>query len=50
MLNRVRELKVQYDNGTLNTEDKAAISKEISALVTEIGDIGTQTKFNGNSL
>src|SRR6186713_2283027 len=25
MLNRVRELKVQYDNGTLNTDDKSAI-------------------------
>src|SRR3712207_2763565 len=50
MLNRVRELKVQHDNGTLNTEDKAAIETEVTALVNEIGAIGTETKFNGNPL
>ena len=29
MLNRIRELKVQYDNGTLNTKDKAAIDSDL---------------------
>jgi flagellin len=50
MLGRIRELKVQHEGGTLNTEDKAAISSEITALTTEIGAIGTQTEFNGNKL
>ena len=50
MLNRVRELKVQYSNGTLNTEDKAAVNKEITALVAEISDISVQTKFNDKVL
>jgi flagellin len=50
MLGRIRDLRVQYDAGTLNTEDKAAITAEITALTTEIGAIGTDTKFNGNAL
>jgi flagellin len=50
MLNRVRELKVQFSNGTLNTEDKSAINKEITALTAEISDISVQTKFNDKSL
>src|SRR6185436_13607451 len=29
MLQRVRDLKVQYDNGTLDTDDKAAIVSEV---------------------
>src|SRR3954447_2639483 len=37
MLNRVRELKVQYDNGTLNSDDKAAIASEVTELNSEIG-------------
>jgi flagellin len=50
MLNRVRELKVQYDNGTLSTDDKTAISSEVTALSSEITAIGSETKFNGNKL
>jgi flagellin len=50
MLNRLRELKVQYDNGTLSTEDKTAISNEATALTNEITAIGTDTKFNGKAL
>jgi flagellin len=50
MLNRVRELKVQYDNGTLNSDDKAAIASEVDQLSDEIDAIGTSTKFNGNAL
>jgi flagellin len=50
MLNRVRELKVQYDNGTLSAQDKTAIASEVTALSSEIGAIGTETKFNGNKL
>ena len=50
MLQRVRELKVQYENGTLSTEDKAAIDAEFTALQTEISSIRSQTQFNKNAL
>ena len=50
MLQRVRDLKVQSSNDTLNSDDKAAIEKEVVALGKEISDISTQTKFNGISL
>jgi flagellin len=50
MLQRVRDLKVQSENGTLNSDDKGAIEKEVIALGKEIGDIATQTKFNGIGL
>jgi flagellin len=50
MLGRIRDLRVQYDAGTLSTEDKAAITSEITALTTEIAAIGSQTKFNDNAL
>jgi flagellin len=46
MLQRIRDLKVQYDNGTLSTEDKTAIGDEVKQLVTEIADITTKTQFN----
>jgi flagellin len=50
MLNRLRELKVQYDNGTLSADDKTAIGNEATALTSEITAIGTETKFNGSTL
>jgi len=50
MLQRVRDLKVQYQNGTLDTSDKSAIVSEVKQLSTEIGNIQGQTKFNGISL
>lgn len=50
MLQRVRELKVQYDGGTLSAADKTAISNEITSKTDEIAKIGTETKFNGNAL
>src|SRR3978361_701295 len=36
MLQRVRELAVQYQNGTLSTSDKAAITAEATQLAAEI--------------
>jgi flagellin len=50
MLQRVRDLKVQYSNGTLETSDKQAISAEVQQLGKEISDITTKTEFNGISL
>jgi flagellin len=50
MLQRVRELAVQYNNGTLSSSDKTAIADEVTQLGSEIDRIGTQTKFNGIAL
>jgi flagellin len=50
MLQRIRDLKVQYTNGTLEAGDKQAISAEVQQLGKEISDITTKTEFNGISL
>jgi flagellin len=50
MLQRVRDLKVQYDNGTLDTSDKSAIVSEVKQLASEIKDIQSKTAFNGIKL
>ena len=50
MLQRVRDLRVQYDSGTLSTDDQKAIQDEVKALATEIGDITTKTEFNDINL
>jgi flagellin len=50
MLQRVRELAVQYKNGTLGTNDRTAIQSEVNQLRDEIGRIGSDTEFNGIKL
>jgi flagellin len=50
MLQRVRELAVQYKNGSLSTADKAAIQSEVNQLGSEIERIGTSVEFNGIKL
>ena len=50
MLQRVRDLGVQYKNGTVSAEDKSAIEAEVVQLATEINDIATKTEFNGTAL
>jgi flagellin len=50
MLQRVRDLAVQFNNGTLSTSDKAAITAEVAQLSAEISRIGGQTKFNNIAL
>ena len=50
MLQRVRELAVQYKNGTLSSDDQAAIQSEVNQLASEIERIGGSAKFNGISL
>ncbi|MDO7976073.1 flagellin N-terminal helical domain-containing protein [Oceanotoga teriensis] len=50
MLQRMREISVQAANDTNNTEDRAALKKEVDQLVTEIDRIGSTTKFNGSNL
>jgi flagellin len=50
MLQRIRDLKVQHTNGTLETTDKEAIAAEVQQLGKEISDIQSRTEFNGISL
>ena len=50
MLQRIRDLKVQHSNGTLETTDKEAIAAEVQQLGKEISDIQTKTEFNGIAL
>ena len=50
MLQRVRELAVQYKNGTLSTSDRNAIQSEVNQLKSEIDRVGTDTEFNGIKL
>ena len=50
MLQRVRDLAVEYNNGTLSTADKASITAEVAQLCAEIVQIGNDTSFNGIAL
>jgi flagellin len=50
MLQRVRELAVQYANGTQSADGKSSIEAEVTALQSEITRIGTSAKFNGITL
>jgi len=50
MLQRTRELAVQYANGSLSTSDRTAIQSEVNLLASEIERIGSSTSFNGISV
>jgi flagellin len=50
MLQRVRELAVQYNNSTNSAANKSAIQSEVYQLASEIERIGSSAKFNGISL
>jgi flagellin len=47
MLQRVRELAVQYKNGALSSTDRAAIQSEVNMLASEVERIGSSAQFNG---
>jgi flagellin len=47
MLQRVRELAVQYKNGSLSTTDRSAIQSEVNMLASEVERIGSSAQFNG---
>jgi flagellin len=46
IVQRIRELAVAYDNGTLSAADRAAITAEVGQLSAEIGRISGATTFN----
>jgi flagellin len=50
MLQRVRELAVQYKNGSLSNVDRTAIQSEVNQLASEIERIGSSAEFNGIKL
>jgi flagellin len=47
MLQRIRELAVQYKNGSLSGNDRTAIQSEVNQLASEIERIGQSAEFNG---
>ena len=50
MLQRVRELAVQYKNGSLDDNARTAIQNEVNQLSSEISRIGSSASFNGINL
>ncbi len=50
MLQRVRELAVQFKNGSLSAADRTAIQSEVYQLASEIERIGSSAEFNGTKL
>jgi flagellin len=50
MLQRVRELAVQYKTGSIGASDRLAIQSEVNELASEISRIGTSAEFNGIKL
>ena len=50
MLQKIRTLAVQANNGTNTLEDRKALAKEASALATEITRISQQTTFAGKTI
>jgi flagellin len=47
MLQRVRDLAVQYKNGSLSATDRTAIQSEVNMLGSEVERIGSSAQFNG---
>jgi flagellin len=50
MLQRVRELAVQYKNGSLDGNARTSIQNEVNQLASEITRIGDSATFNGINL
>jgi flagellin len=50
MLQRVRELAVEFKNGTLSQANRDAIQSEVNQLGSEIERIGTSSQFNSIQL
>ena len=50
MLQRMRELATQAATGTLAATDRANLQEEVTALIAQIGDVTSRTKFNDVAL
>lgn len=49
-LQRMRDLSVQGSNAALSSSDRANLNQEMQSLFTNINNIATRTKFNGQAL
>jgi flagellin len=50
LLDRATTLATEASNGTLNTSQLGAADAEYQSILTEIGNIGTSTNYNGNQI
>lgn len=50
ILQRMKALSVQSQSGSITNNERKFLNQEYSQLNTQIGDIATQTKFNGAQL
>lgn len=50
ILVRMRELAIQSSNGTATSTDRTALQSEVTALLSQVGDISGRTDFNGTQL
>jgi flagellin len=50
MLQRIRELAVQSASGTYSDDDRTNLQAEVTELTSQINDILTKSKFNGETL
>src|SRR3954470_15466947 len=50
MLQRVRDLKVQFNNSTNDDNDRNAIASEVLEISKEVNDVVNGTKFNGKTV
>lgn len=50
LLNRAVTLSTEAANGTLNSNQISSANQEYQNILTEIGNIGSTTNFNGNSV
>lgn len=47
---RIRELSLQAQNGTLSDDNRAALNAEVQQLRSQIDSVATDTEFNGQNL
>src|SRR6185436_9591170 len=50
ILQRIRELAIQWSNGTMSTSDQTKITEEVAQLTAELVRIRDSSKFNGIAL
>lgn len=50
ILVRMRDLAMQASTGTLSDNDRALVQEEVTALISQIGDVAGRTTFNDTSL
>ncbi|ADG17123.1 flagellin domain protein [Paraburkholderia atlantica] len=49
-LQRIRQLATQAANGSMTSDDRAALQKEVSQQISEVNRISSQTTYNGMNL